>query len=130
MVAPRALYRAAVMVVGALFWQSGCSAAELEFLQRDYKISVRDFGSEKAGSFCEDFRLNDGQARLFFSRAKVVSAKELHDEYDWLPCYVKGSIISAGQEYEWEIRPVGIGKLVDKSGNVWWLGCKDCDEIF
>lgn len=103
-----------------------------------YEVEITGAEMESDDLMCKNhsasggqFRLTESQVRLFFKKATVITSIELHDEYDVLPCYVHGYIYDSKDKYKWEIRPIGIGKLITPDDEVIWLGCKeDCEEMF
>jgi len=122
-----------ILFIVTFLYISGCftlHSADLYRFTGNEEIKILGFASDKKGAFCEDFRLTTEQVRTFFKKAKKITSFEVHNEFQWLPCYVYGSIIDNGQKYEWEIRLIGICKLVTPTGEIVWLGCKNCDEIF
>lgn len=80
-------------------------------------------------AICEDFQLTDSQAQAFFARAQPISAAQLHDDYDVLPCWVEGSTGSDGDTSKWKIRAGGTAEVTAPNGDVSYLGCKTCDDI-
>lgn len=84
----------------------GCVKANTEFTVTEVTGRGTDGDS---GSFCSDFSLTDKQAQHYFDKARQVSAKEVHDQYEYLPCYAKGTAKRDGQICEWEIRAGGTG---------------------
>ena len=79
--------------------------------------------------FCSDFILTLEQVKWFFNKARKVSVQEIHDEYDYLPCYIKGTAKTNGQMCEWEIRAGGTGSLSCENRYSYYA-CDDCDSIF
>lgn len=78
-----------------------------------------------SGAFCADFSLTSEQAQRYFDKAQRVSATEIHDHYDFLPCFVKGEARLNGQACEWEIRAGGTGQFTcGKESSL--TACKDC----
>ena len=74
---------------------------------------------------CAGFTLTDSQAQSYFYRSIEISAKEMHDQYDYLPCYVRGKCEIYGKACEWEIRAGGTAS-VDTSSDHYLFGCKNC----
>ncbi len=75
--------------------------------------------------FCSDFAVSPGSAREFFKKAKPISLKQLHDEYDYLPCYSYGTANVGNESCTWEIRAGNTAEL--KCGNtVHYFACDDC----
>lgn len=115
-----------VCIVYLLFACSASSQASVTISD----ISVTESGIEQDGEFCSDFRLTNAQAKSFFKRATKITPVELHNKFDYLPCYVRGRGRLDGADAEWEIRAGGTGRLVTTSGQVSWYGCTKCDDLF
>jgi hypothetical protein len=76
------------------------------------KVVITEAGGEKPDDLgCRDFKLSVRDARRFLSHAAIVTPYELHDSYDWFPCYVRGTAEFRGLPAEWEIRPGGTGTI-------------------
>ncbi len=99
-------------------------------LDPNSQIVIRGFGSDGRDDFCSGFQLTETQVRAFFGGAQIITPRELHDEYDWLSCYVKGIVRDAHGGFEWEIRAGGTARLNWCDGRTVLLGCKDCEDGF
>ena len=53
-----------------------------------------------------------------------------HDEYEYLPCWVEGTLVTNGKPAKWKIRPIGIGEIRHEDGRTELRGCKKCDDLF
>jgi hypothetical protein len=93
-------------------------------------IVVTGHGVDRPDSICSGFRLTEAQVRQFFERSHPITQKELHDRYDYMPCWVEGKIVSSGETLTWKIRPVGIGEIHHRGGAIDLRGCKKCDNLF
>ena len=94
-------------------------------------IQITEIGSEEKDAFCAAFKLNEQQVAVYFSEADEITSRDIHDEYDWLPCFVRGTLQSDGSVYSWEIRAGGTAELTStKTGEVTWYGCKKCNGLF
>ncbi|OZG74146.1 hypothetical protein BTA51_03740 [Hahella sp. CCB-MM4] len=78
--------------------------------------------------FCSNFQLDSQKAQEFFNRSQQVSPRQLHDEYSYLPCYVRGIGKKSNQECQWEIRAGGTGETRCGS-EVLLYGCEECEGI-
>jgi hypothetical protein len=52
---------------------------------------------------CTGFNVTNKSARDFFTKAKRISAAELHDLYDYGPCFVAGSFEVDSETWRWEL---------------------------
>ena len=71
------------------------------------KIQIKGFktdGNEADTKLCSDFRLNEAGLRNVFSTYRVITPKELHDYYDWLPCFIEGTITYQNKSYAFKAR--------------------------
>ena len=93
-------------------------------------IVVTGHGVDRPNAICEGFRLSEFQARKFFERSHRITRTELHDHYDYLPCWVEGTLTISGEKSTWKIRPVGVGEIRHKDGTIELRGCKKCDSLF
>jgi hypothetical protein len=94
-------------------------------------IRVTGHGVDEGNaSICEDFRLTEAQAQEFFAKAEAVTAEQIHDDYDVLPCWAQGTTESGAGKTTWKIRAGGTAEITDSKGDVTYLGCKTCDELF
>jgi hypothetical protein len=92
-------------------------------------VTVTEHGAEADGDFCADFRLTPAQARWFFRRARVYTAPEMHDQFNELPCWVRGTARSGNTTWQWEVRAGGTATLQGADGSALLLGCLRCDRV-
>ena len=83
-------------------------------------IKVTETGSEKGpnASLCAGFSLSPKKVARFFSKAVPVTGYELHDNYIWGPCFVRGTATVAGHTSAWEIRVGGTGQYSAPDGSI------------
>ena len=105
----------------------GCAATTPAPSWSDVQVDAH--GHDDGGEFCADFALTPSQARTFLARATQVDAMTLHDRYDLLPCWVRGTARDTHGRWHWEIRAGGTARLESPSGDVTLLGCDACDEL-
>lgn len=109
---------------------TGCAAHSVDRRAAELtQVQVVSYGQDQGGEFCRDFNLTALQAKWFLSRAKVLNAEQLHDGFDLLPCWVKGTAQSRRGALQWEIRAGGTARLISANGQVDLLGCNDCDAL-
>ena len=99
-------------------------------LAPDSKVISTETGNDGRDSFCSGFNLTGGQAKAFLRNATIVSFQELHYKYDWLSCYVRGTLTDGTGTHQWEIRAGGTGSMKYASGEVIYLVCPECDDRF
>ena len=131
-VANDGLRRGLVAIFGCLIL-IGCaaprpSAASLHVSLEDVRVTAR--GADTPGAFCADFTLDAAQAREFLSAARILNERELHDNFDYLPCYVQGTGRRDGVPVLWEIRAGGTATVRAEGEAAVLLGCKECAQKF
>lgn len=93
-------------------------------------IHIQDVGSDPGGEICEGFSLDASQVKHFFSQAQNITFKQLHDEFDYLPCFVKGTLIQQGQSCSFSIRAGATAELSCSDGTQSFYACTACDNLF
>jgi hypothetical protein len=116
-----------IIILLLCFGGWGRASGRLEAL-RD--ITLTEHGSESGGDFCKDFDVTATQVASFFARARVFNAQSIHDKFDQLPCYVRGTALWRGAPAKWEIRAGGTGTLIPQKGKAVQYGCVGCDDLF
>ena len=91
-------------------------------------VKVIGSGADSGGEFCSDFRLDADGAREFFERAVAVNATTIHDQFNTLPCYVRGTGTWQGTQATWTIRAGGTAQIDTATTNV-LIACSDCDDL-
>ncbi len=94
------------------------------------EIVVTGHGSDQPDPICQDFRLTAAQAQEFFEKAKPITGEELHNSYEYMPCWVEGKTTGAHGTSTWKIRPIGIAEVRRPDKSLQILGCKSCDNLF
>lgn len=116
-------------VIGLLVWLGGCGQDSFA-PERLAEVYVDDFTSS-APQQCTtaDLPLQHADAAEFFTRARVVDSKTLHDHYQLAPCQLEGSARYGEQRCNWQIQAGATGAL--KCGEQHWLfACDDCGALF
>ena len=100
------------------------------------KAKVLTRGIDDANSLCEKFNLNEQEALEFFKKAKVVNQKTIHDHYDYLPCYVKGTISFPPKDSKrteemcgFTIRAGGTAELACGKEDVKFYACNNYENL-
>ena len=107
---------------------AGCASAPQPGAALD-EVRVDSRGADPGGGACGDFALTAAQARYFLARAVVVTDRQLHDGWNVLPCYVRGTARSSAGVWRWEIRAGGTSTLETPSGGTELRACSDCDAV-
>jgi hypothetical protein len=120
--------RRLLFLAAPLLALAGCASAPAPVAALD-EVHIEARGFESGGDFCADFSLTAAQARYFLARSVVVTARQQHDAWDVLPCYVRGTARSASGVWHWEIRAGGTATLETPAGDTELRGCSDCDAV-
>lgn len=98
----------------------------------DFDVLTTKPRSEKKDSFCADFKLTQAQAAAFFNRGKEIDATTMHDNYDWLNCYVEGKLNNKTLGLEnctYSIQAGGTANIVCAEGKAYLWACDSCDDL-
>jgi hypothetical protein len=108
-----------------LLFLHGCSFQKADI--SDIKIS--DISSDSVGSFCSDFSLTNSQVLELIEKSREVEINEFHNNYEYLPCYVKGTLNKGNSKCKFTIRAGGTVEIScnDKSGYLYV--CDSCDSL-
>jgi hypothetical protein len=80
------------------------------------KVTGRGLDANALDRSCADFNLTNREAATFLRRASVITAREVHDYFDYAPCFVTGSASFLGKPVTWVIRAGGSGYLESIDG--------------
>jgi len=107
---------------------AGCASAPQPGAALD-EVRVDSRGADPGGGACGDFALTAAQARYFLARAVVVDDRQLHDGWNVLPCYVRGTARSPAGVWRWEIRAGGTATLETPAGDMELRACTGCEVV-
>lgn len=103
----------------------GCNSSNAEITD----IAILKTGVDTEKAFCKDFSLTREQVREFFNKSRVIDINEFHDNYEYLPCYVKGSLTRSGVKCTFTIRAGGTVELLCGKDEGLLLVCDKCDHL-
>ncbi|CRM40766.1 hypothetical protein [Pseudomonas sp. 58 R 12] len=112
--------------LGVWMLLAGCASTP-----RDVEaISIAGFHSEEPER-CRpsDVALDERQVAAFFKQAELIDGRTLHDEYDWAPCYLEGTLKYQGKACIWRVRAGATGEI-ECPATAQYFGCKDCGDVF
>ena len=66
--------------------------------------------------------MTEPEVRAFLARAAVVTPREMHDHFDWFPCFVHGTLSTAAGLLDWRIRAGGLATMTLPDGSLVELG--------
>ena len=122
-------YGLALVYILIMFAFSACGSSEkTEVFTELTNIVVQGNKTEEENAFCKEFSLNAQQAKVFFRKSEIIDAKTMHDNYDYLPCYVYGTLGYNNETCNWEIRAGRTG-LIQCPGQDYIIACDSCDEL-
>lgn len=114
-----------------VFALAGCSATSLQETKNTISnIRITETGSDQGGEFCNNFSLAEAQIEIFFKKAREMTYQQLHDEYDYLPCLVKGTLQRNQQECDFTLRAGATAELTCSDNTQYFYGCTTCDNLF
>jgi len=102
-------------------------AAALEGVRDVHVIAV---GADTPDAFCADFLLSNRQAAQALQQSRRVTPEQYLQQFDFLPCYVRGTARLAGDPVRWELRAGGNGTITAADGRVIAIGCPRCAQSF
>ena len=105
----------------------GAPAAALDGL-RD--VHVQRVGADEPNAFCADFLLSNRQAAAALQQAARITREQYLQQFEFLPCYVRGTAELGGDPVAWEMRAGGNGTIMNADGKVIYLGCAECERTF
>jgi hypothetical protein len=117
-----------VIIFLSVFFAS-CAAPKLE--PRDIsELSIARFDSDNIET-CRpaDVDLDVHEAIEYFSRAKQVDIRVIHDQYNYAPCYIEGSLKYNGEDCDWQIRAGTTGHIRCYK-KVKYFVCDTCNDLF
>lgn len=93
-------------------------------------VSITRFESvEPESCRASDVALDELQIASFFKRAERIDGRTLHDEYNWAPCHLEGTLTYQGKACTWHVRAGHTGEIVCP-GVQQYFGCKTCYDLF
>lgn len=119
--------RSVIILLSVFF--SSCAALKLE--PSDIReLNIARFGSDNIETCSSaDVDIDVHEAREFFSRAKQVDIRVIHDQYNYAPCYIEGSLKYNGEDCDWQIRAGTTGHIRCYK-KVKYFVCDTCDDLF
>lgn len=107
---------------------AGCASSKVHF----HDAAVTSIGSDQPTPLCVDFSLSDEQALQFLRSSEAITAQQMHDNYNYLPCYVRGRVVRAEgskQSCDFTIRAGGTAELNCEDGQGYIYACETCEEL-
>lgn len=106
---------------------AGCAASPPDIDE----VSISNFRSgEPERCRPRDVALDEGEIASFFKRAEPIDGRTLHDEYDWAPCYLEGTLKYRGKACIWRVRAGATGEIECPTTALYFFGCKACGDLF
>jgi len=100
--------------------------------QTGFEVLSTQSRGEQADRFCGGFTLTTSQAETFFNRGKEIDTITMHNEYDWLNCYVEGRLSNKALGFNncsYSIQAGGTAEIQCGSDKAHICGCNDCDDL-
>jgi hypothetical protein len=113
-----------------LFLLAGCAQPHASDSENIEDIVISGFQSQESDS-CRpsDVPLDQKQVWSFFQRATSIDSRTLHDNYEWAPCYLEGTLKYRERVCTWQVRAGGIG-VIECPAAEQYFACKECDDLF
>lgn len=93
-------------------------------------VSITRFESlEPESCRASDVALDERQITSFFKRAERIDGRTLHDDYEWAPCHLEGTLTYQGKACTWHVRAGHTGEI-ECPGVQQYFGCKTCYDLF
>lgn len=105
-------------------WLVACNSNTHRNAFTDIQIIERGF--ESGGEFCKDFTMQEKEIEQFFRKADMKTPREIHDEFEYLPCFIRGTSTHQQNTVTWEIRAGGTARVTYPDGSQIEFGCTDC----
>ncbi|MFP5349746.1 MAG: hypothetical protein ACLGHO_07870 [Gammaproteobacteria bacterium] len=121
--------RPAAVCLASVFVLASCATSAFD-TRAITDVYVADFHSDDMQQ-CRpaDVDLSHSQAKEFFTHARRVDRRTLHDYYNYAPCYIEGTLKYKQNSCNWEIRAGATGHIA--CGNVTeYFACDTCDDLF
>ncbi len=107
-----------------LFVLTGCASNGIS------NVYIEDFvTSEPKSCRPSDIDLSNDEAAQFFQLARNVDFSEIHDHYNYAPCYIEGWLKLNGHLCDWKIR-AGFTGSISCDGREKYYVCENCEDIF
>ncbi|MCP4456574.1 MAG: hypothetical protein GY816_00885 [Cytophagales bacterium] len=92
-------------------------------------IDVKETGTESGGEFCNKFSLSNLQATELIKASREVEINEFHNNYEYLPCFVKGSLNMGVKECNFTIRAGGTVEITCTDNTGYIFVCDSCEHL-
>ncbi len=76
-----------------------------------------------------DVALDERQVASFFKRAELIDGRTLHDEFEWAPCYLEGTLRYQENACTWRVMAGATG-AIKCSASEQYFGCNSCSDFF
>jgi len=114
-----------LQLVFVLLFLSGCALKPAIISN----VNVIKKGTDSAGAFCSDFSLTNTQVFKLLKSSREVEINEFHNNYEYLPCFVKGNLNMEAKRCEFTIRAGGTVELTCNDGTGYLYVCDSCDHL-
>ena len=126
-----------VTVLLAAFCLTGCGILTMQkenkkYAKAEFAVLSAVASSESPESFCADFDLTIDQAKDFFIRGKEISIAVMHDDYDWLACYVDGSLMNeslSAHSCIYTVQAGGTAMIQCTADQTYIWACDNCEDL-
>jgi hypothetical protein len=85
------------------------------------KIVVTESGRGPENESCSAFSLTTRQVQEFLDKAVLISGRQQHDYFLYGPCFIRGTVETRYDTWQFEIRNLGTGSITATNGDVFLL---------
>lgn len=114
-----------LQIAYVLLFLSGCSLESAVISN----VRVIEKGADSGGAFCINFSLTNAQAFELIKSSREVEINEFHNNYEYLPCFVKGSLNMDTKQCKFTIRAGGTVELTCDDDTGFLYVCDSCDHL-
>lgn len=87
-------------------------------------------GDESAAKLCKGFIMSEKNIRTFLKMARPITEEQVHNNFDWAPCFVKADLATSKHTAIVEIHASGIASVSLDGKPFVKIGCaEECDDI-
>jgi len=105
---------AALLFVSNALLPPHAESSEKLKIPEEAEIKIIEKGVNKTDTskdICVAFNLSVEEVRQFFKQAEIIQFSKIHDSYNWLPCFVRGTYTKVGKVFEWNINAGGFAAV-------------------
>ncbi len=124
-----------LLFAGNAFLPTPAESSDKLIIPENAEIKIIEKGvneKDQSKEICANFILSEEEVRQFFKKAETIPYSKIHDSYNWLPCFVRGTYTKEGKASEWNINAGGFATVKSSETTTYFgcEGCEDCENLF